>query len=294
MRKLSFLVIAFLLSSSHVVYALKIQSKVNPDTRPVTVYNKHFVQNGASFILKSAEIILTGVDASTPVPVLILGYDISNQNETRKMSLEMPFTFVLEDEFKNIYRSLDKPVEYEGPVSAQEPHFPSLYPGQNFSEMVFFEAPIAESRTLFLTVSNETLGMDQFVVKLPVKKISGLQEWRAIEDGPVQEEEAAVPVPIGPIEIVAPINGATVAPGESVHIAIRVPDDTVKPDRVYVVVPTYILEDRQLAFEYDLKIPEDGTGLFAITVIGKWDTQQGEEVLSDSIVLNIGVPASVN
>ena len=300
MKKVSFLLAILLVSSNHELYARKVQLNAEQDSKNIKPIilpcKKPFVYEGASFFIKNMEIFLTNsqsfsAEGMPRMPVLAIRYRLVNNNPTKKINLDEPLKFMLSDEFQNQYRSVPSPSDYVEPLAKYPSSFPSLYPGEKFEEVIFFEAPISESRALFLRVNADNLGMENdFIVKIPTQRIEHIEKVALVKN----PKPKKVDIPIGPIKITSPENGLTVAPGEFIHIQVKIPEHTKKPDRLFVIIPAYVLEDHQMAFEYDIKIPENEKGNFAITVVGKWDTAKGEEVLSDSIVLNIGPANKIN
>lgn len=302
-KRIPFLLIFFLVFPSQELLARKEQSRQETSEKPkrsaVVFYKKPFVQDGISFQLKQISVFLTntsGLDAGATdksTPVFVVRYKMVNNNRTRKVDLKEPLVFDLQDEFGNTYGQLPQPGEYSGPVAMHDPNFPSLYPGESVQETLFFEAPIAGSCNLFLAVNAVSAGMhDGFVLKIPTKDIAGVEQ--IVQSQNIQAVDVKpIPVPVGPIKIISPVSGDVVQPGETVHIRVEVPKSSPRPDSVYMVVPAYVLEDQLLEMQYDLKIPETSHGSMAVTVIGKWNKEDGEEVLSDSIVLKVEAPANV-
>lgn len=313
MKKGLFIFFLLLMIHSYELRALDYSSqsqlaKAKPHKSKRIFSKERFVQDGLVFEIKEAEIYLRGsgleafhdleessFDDTFPSACLAIRYHILNENQTKKLSMEERVDFSLQDEYDNNYSLLTKPDDYPKLTKSYEAGFPSLYPGQSFEEVIFFEAPILESRFLFLTIKAKGLGLnDDVIVKIPTQGIVGFDQLMVSkkEDKHSEERKPETETPkIGPLKIVSPAPGAAFTPGEVVHIEVKIPEDSAAPNHLYVVVPTYILEDHQLAFQYDLRIPQDTMGSLAVIVIGHWETPQGEEILSDSIVLNIGVPA---
>ncbi len=215
--------------------------------------------------------------ASRSAMFLGLTIEFHNQNPHRKIDLNMDFGYHLRDEFQNEYRQV------EVPGSASWAGFPrdltpsSIYPEGLYRKTVFFENPVAVTKSLVLTIDAQNLGRSE-PITLTIRRdqipdLTPLPQKRL-----PQEEDFAV---------LGPPAGTSVRPGTVVHIGIQIPADVSRPQGVYIISPNDIFEDRGSLYQYDIRIPKDQPqGPFVVVVMARWE--QGQEiVLSKSITLEV-------
>lgn len=269
--------------------------------------NEKYVNNGLGFTVENAKIIAGASNASPQdnapfaqnvsgeaVPTLAIRYSFTNNNSTKKIDLDEPFEFTLNDEYGNKYHILSRPNTYLEPTAIYTGNFPSVYPGQRIEETVFFEAPIPESRSLFLSIDALNVDIPEtIVIKIPTAHMEG-REAILLPDGNVaQLAEKKAETQIGPLKIISPVNGASVIPGQTVHLEVGIPNATASPEAIFVVIPSYVLRDDKVIYHYDVTIPEDQNGPLSVVVIGKWHQKESEEILSDSILLNVNTASAL-
>jgi len=307
-RAVSFLILVLLVFYSFRTAESKAAASLEflPEAYDVLIAEE-YEDNGLVFSVDHAEIISGASESQPPgsfgskgsglasaVPALAIRYRFINDNPTKKINLDNPFLFMLNDEYGNQYRLLPQPAGYTAPTAVYPANFPSVYPGQQVEETVFFEAPIPESRSLFLFVNATNINIpESIVVKISVRKVEGREAMLLPGKDAALSEEEIVKEPVGPLKILSPLNGVSVAPGETVHVEVGVPEKTLSPEAIFVVIPSYVLRDDKIVYHYDVTVPKDQNGPLSVVVIGKWYQGDEEEILSDSILLNVDTAAAL-
>jgi hypothetical protein len=210
---------------------------------------------------------------------VVLEFVLSNESDTKKIDFDQRFDYILSDEFGNRYRSLPKPLNYKDPIESIPSNFPSIYPGETCTKILFFEAPITKAAHLKLGIKGP---------------IDGIPTPLEIEF------PAPRPDPSGPsvIEITMPTDGAVITAGEMFDLNVRVNADEL-PFKIIVVAFGSTLENPEPSQDnsYNITIPVNTPeGPSSISVIGYWtDAHGSKQILSKNIVIyvNLGPPASL-
>jgi hypothetical protein len=206
-----------------------------------------------------------------PLKMIAITYGIKNGTENRKIDLAGEMVFRLTDEFGNVYRRLEPPVNFERPVTVPNKNFPSLYPGEQFTASVFFEPPVDASQTLNLRVDAENIGVAEPVVfRLPMVRTS-----------PVPPEEQ--------LEIAIPRKfHRRVKPGDTIPIKVMVSDKLDVPDSIYIIAPFHVYEDQDAQGSYALRVPKDQPpGPLTVVILTRWGLQGQEQTLSKSFTVQV-------
>jgi len=210
--------------------------------------------------------------------MIAVKFVFKNNDQTRKIDLGEGFKYELQDEFHNQYRSYDRPKNYFGSVKSTPRHFPSIYPGETFQEVVFFENPINKSTALTFSVNAANIGIEKEVaLTIPSDKIIfPKSEIEGMDSSSVS------------LRIISSTRGGTVVPGDRLYVRVRVSGADRPPDRIFIVSPIFALEDDKPAYTYQLNIPKDQpAGGLTIIAIAKW-VEGGEEILtSESITFEV-------
>lgn len=251
-----------------------------------TVYKNEDIM----FTVKSAVMVNS---AGLEQNVLGVRYVFQNLNETRKIDATNPFVFSLMDEFGNKYRILGQPQDFS-PAKNLPKNFPSVYPQEKIEETVFFEPPVEKSHFLTFTIDARNIGVNKSIaVTIPCDEIVGIRE--NINDSAQSQIAVASPEKLkpsyAPIRIVRPASGATVAPGERITVEIKIQDNDLEPTSLMLIIPSYVLEDKEFHNTYDLIVPKDQRGDFSLVVIARWGEGENQELTSDSILLNVVKPS---
>ncbi len=235
------------------------------------------------------ETVQTAADEQSAVPRLAIRYSFLNDNRMKKIDLVEGFQFLLTDEFHNQYHQLLNPPISFMPDKVTASNFPSIYPGQGVEETIFFEGPVGTSKILKLTVQSPELGLLQPVIlEFPTAKIL-IKDQRAEESARISEENLVEESQtIGPLTIIEPLEGISVVPGETVYVEVEIPEESIAPISIFVIIPSFMFKDENLTYHYEITVPSNQTEFFPIVVIGKWIDEQGEEeILSDSVLVHI-------
>jgi len=279
-----------------------IASSVDPRANAYNVVlGERYVESGLVFIVKEMQLgewvsmdqaqslsIFSVPVRSNKSSILAIRYDFLNENIRKKVDLHRNFQFTLKDEFGNFYRQFDKPLDYEGVSEFYNKNYPSVYPGERVGQTVFFEAPIESTETLFFSIDARNIGLQtEIVIKLPLKQMVTVDSDFYSRFREAEEKADAQKNQIGPIKIVKPKSGLTVEPGQMVRIEVEIPENSREPDNIFVMIPSYVLKDAELHYQYDVTIPKDQKDSMTVLVIGQWKHGDDEEILSDSIRLKI-------
>ena len=198
---------------------------------------------------KEDQKIITKNPQGNFVEMLAVTYQVHNNNPTRKFNFNHDFTFVLKDEYGNIYKQFKKPSDYPRPILFTSNHFPSIYPFESFRETVFFEVPIKKSQELVFVIESKSYNNAQPVkIKIPVGAITAFQKEQAYPSAQL----------IPGLKIVAPANGQTVLTGDLVQIYV-ITQGMKLPESIVLVTLGKTFEDLDPGKNnvYDINIPID-------------------------------------
>lgn len=235
---------------------------------------------GILFHARDAAVGASGCRTQTPCPdsgLLTVDFEMTNISGTRKLDYGRPFEFMLKDEFGNIYRRMPAPEDFSGEVFEPGPHFPSIYPGENVRQKLFFERPVEASRKLFLTIEP---GMKDAppVVELALPPVRSVLP--ALSKGRMPTEDDLRIVTLWP--------GLEVRPGESVPFRIILSGDLLPPEKIFVFLPRTVYEDEDLIYQYQVAIPDDQPpGMLTIVVVAKWGGILEGATVSKSFTLDV-------
>ena len=213
------------------------------------------------------------------IPMMIISLDMINNTKNKKLDLAKDLKFELVDEFGNAYRHFAKaPKDYPDPVIVPNPHFPSLYPDEIFSETLFFEAPMDIGKQFYLQIDASALGYPQLVKKIlprsQMHRINGILKKRVAQEAD--------------LKIVSPSDGELVKPGETVPLAIDLTNDVYLPDSLLIITPDYVLEDQNLKRQYQVRIPAElKQGEYTIVVMAQWQKFPKKMSISQSRTLKV-------
>jgi hypothetical protein len=224
------------------------------------------------------EIQAAALGTSNKTKYISLDFVLSNESDTRKVAFDERFDYILSDEFDNHYRRLPKPGSYPDPLEEKPSNFPSIYPGESCTKILFFEAPVAKAERLSLEIKGPLDGAtNSLAIDFPAPR----------------------PAPEGPsvIEITSPENGTVVTATEMFPLNVKVNSDEL-PFKIIIVAFAKTLEDPAPSQNntYNITIPaETPEGPSSISIIGYWTDPNGrKQVLSENIIIyvNPAPPAS--
>lgn len=207
-------------------------------------------------------------------------YTITNQTGNKKIDLSAELVFILTDEFGNVYQRLENPLNYGRPITVPGENFPSLYPDEQFTAAIFFEAPVAASQVLNLVVDAKNIGVGETIsLHLPVA--------RAL---PAKAEEKMV-FTDEDLQISVPKRLHRILPGDIIPIKVAVAEKVGSPDSIYIITPFYVHEDQDALGNYELRIPADQPdGPITVIVLSRWSREGQDETLSKSFTVNVKRP----
>ena len=240
-------------------------------------------QKSSSELVFSVEELEVFENGPTLPDVLILSIEVANHSATRKFDLTNIPGFSLHDNFDNHYRQVLKPTSYREATYYPNAHYPSLYPGETFRMVLFFEPPVRGWTELNLLVDANALRVpDQIVLTIPAVEV----ESRVPDVG---DQKSAQPR----LAIVHPLDGGKVNPGETIFMKLEVNFRDSPPESIVIFAPHYTYEDFNVVLEYDLRIPDDQpAGHFTVLVLAKWPVSPfAYETESLSITLQVQDPA---
>jgi len=223
--------------------------------------------------------------------MLALKFNFRNIDKTKKYDLSKGFNFELTDEYGNSYWWLSTPEDYEGSVENRTDNFPSLYPTDKYSKVVFFEAPIQKSESLYFTLDVPDFEIDQpIVVKIPINKVSVSTIQTDSKKAKKAQKVRTMQMP-NELRIMPNLKKRSVVPGDKVSLVVQVLGGNVSPKSIFVILPHYVLEDTPPTYKYDVVIPKDqNEGKMTVIVVGKWIYRDEEVFLSDSLILDVSCP----
>ena len=171
---------------------------------------------------------------------------------------------------------------YKTAVLSVSKNFPSLYPGEQYGETLFFEAPIAKARTLKLLIASQSLKLSR-----PVELV--FERDQIPEQGPGPEPVSAretsaqtiqpassfpEPVLSGPFEIkiVSPDPGVVWDQGQSARVEVTVSGRQLPKNIILIALNnTYNDPSPKTNNVYDINVPLDQTpGEYLINLIAQW------------------------
>ena len=256
------------------------------DCPQILLQRKHV--SGLTFQICQADLINNAECAkqksegeTCPPAALGIVVRIINQSDTRKMELDGPMRYDLEDNFQNVYNILEaKRIYGQERQTADGTAITSLYPGDFILDQIYFEAPIAAFKSLTLSLNASSAGIDSPVITLPIYKEM------------IQYPNQVLP-PINPymtvIDIVSPKQDIEVKPGDVVPLQIKLNERFSRPDTLLIIAPNYTFEDVTRIYKYNVRIPDDWPPgrPYQIAIIAKWGRGSDERVASESVTLKV-------
>jgi hypothetical protein len=256
----------------------------DPNKQPVAiVISSVFLNDLAGSPAPSENTKIENPLPSADQPLYIaINYEITNITTTKKLNLEGNRDLRLVDEFGNEYRQINRPEKFNEPVIKPSKSFPSLYPGENYAETVFFEPPITAAKGLKLIVNAKSLRMDK-----PAELFIDVSDRSLLR---TSGKESIHP-PSVDLRIVDPQNGTILNQGDVIHVRVMASGDK-PPKKIVVVALNTYFEDKSPAFEnvYDLNVPLDQEpGNYVINVIADWAGSRPDNniTLSDTLSIDI-------
>ncbi|MBF0594154.1 MAG: hypothetical protein HQL22_04235 [Candidatus Omnitrophica bacterium] len=210
---------------------------------------------------------------------IAIAYVLVNYTNSRKLDLDGKFQYQLADEFGNRYRLMRKPDDYKSPVLTVSKNFPSLYPGEQYGETLFFEAPISSAKNLKLGIISDDLKLSKPVeLKIPLGTPIQQVSTTSVTKDPDQLTKPinmAKPFTIGGvpsrIKIVSPGNGVVWDQGQSARIVVSYMDHRI-PKKVIVIAFDNTFQDYAPVAEniYDINVPSDcAPGVYTLNLIAE-------------------------
>ena len=199
---------------------------------------------------------------------LIVKYQLTNNDDKKKLSVDKDLPCQIVDEFGNEYRRLTDVPAGERPNGRILPNsFPSIYPGETYGETLFFEKPVSRANEMRFIIDASPLGI-RTKVQIPLKLNPDI---------------------VNGVEIRNPLEGSILDQGEVVHLDIRITGGIV-PKRVIVMAfgQTYSDDNPALENVYDINIPPDQPlGPEIINVIAQWRPEH--DSLTRSSYINVTI-----
>lgn len=235
-------------------------------------------------------------EAAGSLPVMQVTVDFINNSSTKKIDLvNEDIEYLLEDEFGNQYRQIEKNRSpWQNQTGQADKPYSSLYPGEQMTAVLSFEPPVEKSERMNLIISASMWG-ENGSVKLPLpawKEISS-SEKEVPEAAPLTAMPEVKPVvrselPAESLRISRPRSGQRVKPGETVFVQVRLPDGTAAPDMIQLYSPDDVFEDPTAAMKYDVRIPAgQPPGPFAVLVVAVWGKDKVERTVSNSFTVEV-------
>ncbi len=229
------------------------------------------------------EVQTSSLNESQRLKYILVDLLLTNENDTKKISFDQKFEYILSDEFDNHYRILPKPGNYNDPVERKPSNFPSIYPKESYAHVLFFEAPVTKAEKLKLEIKSSIPGLEG-----PFKIDFSLQSPEPVAaTGPAK------------VEIRFPENGDVFLTGDIMPLDINIHSGEL-PSKIIIVAFGSTLQDSKPAEEniYDIVIPAEApTGQTSISVIAHWIKPRNsvQQILSKDVVIyvNPGQPASL-
>jgi hypothetical protein len=281
MQQILFIIILFL-------SFIPVSHAEDPNKQTVTIVVSNVFLNDPTDLLTPPENTkIENTFPSTDQPSYIaVSYEITNTITTKKLNLEGNRELLLIDEFGNEYRQINRPEKFNGPVIKPPKSFPSLYPGERYTETVFFEPPIAAAKGLKLIVNAKSLRMDK-----PAELFIDISDRASLR---TSGNKSIIPSSVD-LRIVDPQNGTILNQGDVIHIRVMASGDK-PPKKIIVVALNTYFEDKSPAFEnvYDLNVPlEQEPGNYVINVIANWAGSRSDNNITLSDTLSIDIKETV-
>ncbi len=218
------------------------------------------------------EVQKSALGESQGVKFIVVHFTLTNESDTKKIEFDQRFNYALSDEFGNHYRTLPRPGNYPQPIEKTPSNFPSIYPGESCSKILFFEVPVAKSSTLKLEVNGpgEVL-LGPVAIEFPAPRLEILKPAM--------------------VEITSPENGEVVSAGDVFQLTVNI-NTPARPFKLVVVAFGKTMEDSNPLDEnnYNINIPvTTPEGQASISVIGYWTDPKNntQQVLSQNIVIYV-------
>ena len=212
---------------------------------------------------------------------IAISYSIKNNNESMKLDLGGKIEYKLSDEFSNRYRAMRKPDNFRDSVLSISKNFPSLYPGEQFKETLFFEAPIANAKTLRLTLASDELKLSRpvelsFDPGLLSQSADPSLSATTTDSPDIQPVNTKYPDSLssGPsvIKIVSPDPGVVWDQGETARIQVVVGGGRLPKNIILVAMDNTFNDPSPKQIDtYDINVPQNQPpGEYLINVIAQW------------------------
>lgn len=262
----------------------KTQSAKSPEKQPKSE-KLYDIQLGETY--QKNDLVIIVKDAQITGGALAIRYRFINNNVTKKVDLGEKFKFSLSDEYGNLYRLNPAPADYPHVVRVNPPRFPSLYPGEELEEIVFFEAPIPHSSFLFFNIDPVPIG-PALTVKIPMQQVGREIPYAKIEEI-VPEEAPVEPKIISDfLKIRSPQENQIVYKGEAIKIDVELGGGLGVPESIVVTSPDYTLRDLSYGLHYSVIVPpEYPKDSMTVVVIAKWPGEGSGKLLSDSMTFTV-------
>lgn len=207
-----------------------------------------------------------GQPETTTLSYIAISYAITNGTGSKKIDLDGKTLYALFDEFGNRYRPMRKPGDFKSSVLTVSKNFPSLYPGEQYGETLFFEAPIAKAKELKLSIEFETFH--------PSRPIELTFSRDAKDPSPAERPRQEQPVKTGlsEISIAAPQPGIVWDQGQSARVEVHVSGAQI-PKKIIMIALDNTFPDPSPTNDntYDLNVPFDQPpGEYILNVIAQW------------------------
>ncbi|MBF0387309.1 MAG: hypothetical protein HQL20_05575 [Candidatus Omnitrophica bacterium] len=218
------------------------------------------------------------------IPYVAISFAMDNKNTTKKIDLGWKIECKLFDEFGNRYRAMKRPDDYQASLLSISKNFPSLYPGEQYKETVFFEAPIKDARTMKLVVASADLKLSR-----PVELVFATDtiqpmpvELLAVKKEVVSDVKPAGAITVPPaaesaeIMITSPEQGVVWDQGQSARVQIELPSGPM-PRNIIVIGFDNTFNDVSPARNnvYDINVPADQPpGEYLVNIIAHWPDER--------------------
>lgn len=281
MRTRGMIVVAvgFFLSLPGILHAEKI-----PAAQPISEYRSEFITFSIPYAeFEQLPLSQPNISGATPLQDdkpnrLKIHLTLLNHSPQRKLDVSIPLEFSLTDEFNNQYHQIIPLADDPSAVKILNTNFPSFYPGEVFTQAVFFEPPVGHSQFLTLNINADGLEVDENIqLRIPRQEIQQLAE---ISPAPQINADGLI--------IRSPTPETAVAPGEKVRILTKFTQKE-KPASITILAPPAIFTDATSAGRYDWHVPRtQRPGAFTIVVIAQWNPRGADpQIISRGVTIKI-------
>jgi hypothetical protein len=136
-------------------------------------FKKEVNVDGLVFFVNDASL----VNSSSGMTSIAVTLKVVNGDNTKKIDLSEGFSYRMADNFSNEYRMIGESSGFGKKAKILPDRFPSFYPGESYTETVFFEPPIESVKFLIFKINASSVGIkNEIKINIPADMIAKAPE----------------------------------------------------------------------------------------------------------------------